>query len=336
MNDDDQQIFMLVEMGFEKEHARKALQVCSGNVERAIEYLFAPTTTNANDDGAARARDPPNNSTNNTTNSAAAVSDNSISSFRDVVASISQYSLDQGRSACTCIALTAAQEFLQRPSLYHDNNDNDNNTMTPEFLERVINHGVHTYMTLQSIKPGVEHMSAEETLEMTSSSSSSPPVAAVSSSGETGPKTFQHLQLIPGGIRQGILGSVHNGMGLSSLLTACQQEQPISQWMAILITKTPETILVLFPPPHNSSTSTASQSQSQSQSSPLFAIVDSHPRPGIVQGGSGAYARIVPTLQDVVCHLSTILPATELGPDIPEMMAMMYNSFDLYPLIWKD
>jgi hypothetical protein len=38
----------------------------------------------------------------------------------------------------------------------------------------------------------------------------------------------------------------------------------------------------------------------------------------------------------LVQSLEAIYPVTELGSDVPEMMQMMYNSFDVYPLTWKE
>lgn len=158
-----------------------------------------------------------------------------------------------------------------------------------------------------------------------------------------GNNMFGNLTLTPGGIRQGILtaasrpsGSTSSsGLGLADLLRSCQQEGVLpagqSSWMAVVITKTPETVVVLLP----STQSQSSQSSSSQSSSLPYIIIDSHPRPGVVESGGGAYARMfLNGFDDLVAHLTTILPATELGPDIPEMMAVLYNSFDLYPLVF--
>ena len=45
-----------------------------------------------------------------------------------------------------------------------------------------------------------------------------------------------------------------------------------------------------------------------------------------------AYAKLHDNLNDLIDTIQIIFPPTALDPDIPEMMAMMYNSFDLYPL----
>lgn len=280
----DANMSMLKEMGFEAEKAQEALGVCDGNMERAIAFLFSGGAT-----------DPPPSTSNSSTGRMSGP-------HQDIVATMSQYSMDDGRSACTCIALTAAQNFLLNPSP---------TTLQPHFLEIAIQQGISHYNELQQSvlgsSSGVEHMSAEDVLK------------AASSAGTNNP--FASLQLTPGGIRQGILShtnSTEHEMGLLALLTACRRDDAPNKdaWLAVLITKTPETVLAILPP----------------SSAPQYMVVDSHPRPGVVPG-NGAYIRILSSLKDLVAHLDAILPATELGPDVPEMMAMMYNSFDLYPLV---
>jgi UBA/TS-N domain len=277
---DANNISMLMEMGFDAAKAKEALGVCDGNVERAIEFLIS----------GGRADAP----------SSSSISSTLSGPHQDIVAALSQYSMDDGRSACTCIALNAAQNFLLNPSP---------TTLQPEFMEVAIHQGISIYNELQqsvlSVSNGVEHMSAEDVLKAASSAGTNP---------------FANIQLTSGGIRQGILSksnSADNEMGLYALLTACHRDEPPKDaWLAVLITKTPETVLAILPP----------------RNSPQYIVMDSHPRPGVVPG-NGAYIRIMSCLEDLVAHLNVILPATELGPDIPEMMATMYNSFDLYPLI---
>jgi hypothetical protein len=133
---------------------------------------------------------------------------------------------------------------------------------------------------------------------------------------DSGSQLF-HVQNL--GIRQGILSAnPHHPLGLESLLQILREEER-SEWMCVLMTKPPETVLLCFPP------DTVSPSS--------YWLIDSHPRPQL--GVSSAYAKLHPTLDSLVMSLQAIFPCTDLGPDIPEMMAMMYNSFDLYPLILK-
>ena len=118
MSDKKQQ---LMDMGFEAARAEEALSVCDDNVERAIEYLFSGPPS-----------DPPPSSSAATTSSS---SSRALSNHQDVVASISQYSLDQGRSACTCIALQAADCFLQQAADAAYDNQNESPEARMEALQ---------------------------------------------------------------------------------------------------------------------------------------------------------------------------------------------------------
>jgi len=280
VNEED--IATLTAMGFSADLAREALTVSSGNMEAAVNYILgggagagagvAPTAVVA-------AEPPPG---------AAAVSAKADGGL--LRCSRSQYSVDQGRSACTCIALTAATKFLQ-----------DTN-VTSEFLEEMITQGVSNYQQLMHQSASeIEHLSAEEVLQKDSS------------------KTIFPLQSLPGGIRQGILSKddFNHPMGLKAMLEGLKSDQPRQSWMAVLITKTPETVLVCFPP--------------DSARPSSYWLIDSHPRPQL--GVESAYAKLHPSLDALWMSLQAIFPCTDLGPGVREMMAMMYNSFDLYPLL---
>jgi hypothetical protein len=278
MSSNDDAIQMITAMGFDVAQAQQALQASNGNVEHAVNFLLMGGGASESASTGAGA--------------SASVSGASGGASKLVVGGISQYSVDDGRSACTCIALTAATKFLQSPS--EDN-------ITADSLQSMIVQGVEHYQQLSSdtaLSSSVEHLSPEEVLQHAT-------------------QQFP-LQMIPGGIRQGILSpDSHHPLGLVSLLQAIRQEQPPTKWMALLMTKTPETVCLLFPPPADSSTTGG------------FWLVDSHPRSGI----EGSYAKSHSSLQELGASLQMIFPCTDLGPDVPEMMATMYNSFDLYPLV---
>jgi hypothetical protein len=241
----------LIAMGFDPDTVQKALRVCGGNAERAIELLLS----------GAPVEEPP-----------AAPSESALTQ-----ADISQYSVENGRSACTCIALTGAALYLQE--------GDTSTTLTADLLRNMVTKGVNTYQGIARSSPGVEHMSAEEVLQQNN-------------------PDFP-LQIL-GGVRQGITShDINHPMGMKALLQGCEGAR------VVVITKTPETVVVCLD---------------------QFALVDSHPRPPLAMN---AYAKIHTNLNDLVQSLASIFPPTDLGPDIPEMMAMMYNSFDLYPLALK-
>jgi hypothetical protein len=286
----EQDVVQITSMGFPDAQAREALGVSNGSLEMAVNYLLG---------GGAPASAPVPASAPAAAAAAASNASMNISSGGLVRCSMSQYSVENGRSACTCIALTAASQFLQ------------NQDVSPSFLETMISQGVQNYQQLStsssSSNNNVEHMSAEEVLQKDQG-------------------LFQEVTSLGGFIRQGILSQdVHHPMGLKSLLEGLRHEEH-REWMCVLITKTPETVLLCFPPDDN----TVSR---PSSSSSEYWLIDSHPRPHL--GLESAYATRHASLDSLLMSLHAIFPCTDLGPDVPEMMAVMYNSFDLYPLILK-
>ncbi|KAL3943791.1 MAG: hypothetical protein SGBAC_002120 [Bacillariaceae sp.] len=266
-------------MGFDEARSRDALASANGNVETAVNILLGVVPA------------PPAASSTSTAASPSAANVGDM-----IVCPTSQYTVDDGRSACTCIALTAATNFLQTSS-----GSDSSVTLNADFLQKMITKGVQNYQTLSSVSP-VEHLSAEEVLQK--------------DQGKCFPLS------VNGGIRQGILSNdAYHPMGMQALLEGIQQEQQQVQfntasYIAVLITKTPETVLVCLPVPAGSG--------------PCW-LIDSHPRAAQL-GADGSYAKPHPNLASLLLSLQLIFPPTELGPDIPEMMAMMYNSFDMYPL----
>jgi hypothetical protein len=275
----EDELAMLTAMGFESAQVRQAFATTGGTLEQVANYLLS---------GAAA---PP------AVVAYGAVDDGQDASpVRMVHSSMSQYTVAQGKSACTCISLTAAEKFLQRiPAVAATTTTTP---VTSAFLEEIVSSGVAAYQRLQtSAGLAVEHLSAEEVLN------------------EGG---FPSLAL-QGGIRQGVLSnSGSNPQGLRQQLLDCQSP---NSWTCVLITKTPETVLVCLP----------ANNRSDSGGDSSFYLLDSHPRPQEFNA-AGSYARIHNSIDALASSLSSIFPVTELGSDIPEMMTIMYNSFDLYPL----
>ena len=277
----------LVSMGFNEAQARDALTECGGNVESAIDFLL--------NGGAA--------TPNLTSNSASSTStDKTI-----VMAEISQYSSNFGRSACTSIALTLASRAL---SELQNTTDPAENVINSLVLSESIMEGLRTYEELlANSSSGVEHMSVEEILQINIPRS-----------------PFSSMELLSNSPRQGILSpSSDNPMGLQSILSCCQNDASNSQsYIAVVITKPPETVLVLLPP-----VSGAAQQR--------YVLLDSHPRPNNFAPyyPSGSFALFHSNMQSLVRSLNQIFPLVDLGSDVNEMMAMMYNSFDVYPFEYK-
>mmetsp|Transcript_38435 Transcript_38435/g.44786 ORF Transcript_38435/g.44786 Transcript_38435/m.44786 type:complete len:319 (+) Transcript_38435:79-1035(+) len=289
-------------MGFDSSsNCLRAIQQSGGNLDVAIDMLLN-NTGGANESG-------------NT-----ASMGNEGKSRRIVQCPISQYDIPQGKSACTCIALRAAQQFLVASTSASGNDDPyTSGLISPDFLQRILLEGVDLYKSLQSnaTDTSVEHMSAEEVLGRPSTNS-------------------LRLSTI-GGVRQGILG--REGLSLFSVLKEChvrtndgEHGSSSNNWVAVVLTKTPETVVVLLPPMTSSNNSGAMENNDSKHS---FILIDSHPRPGI---SLNCYAAFHSSLEDLVKEsLEQIFPVNNsLDPnDVGEMMVMMYNSFDAYPLRLK-
>lgn len=272
MASNGQDVSQLTAMGFPEASAREALTAANGNLETAVNILLGVVNP------ASISHSTPTATSNTTTSS-------EENAGETITCPISQYSVENGRSACTCIALTAATMFLKNPII------------NVSFLQDMINKGVENYQTLSSVS-NVEHLSAEEVLQK------------------------DHGQLFPlrslDGIRQGILSNdSQHPLGLGSLLRSIRNEES-NEWITILMTKTPETVLVCLPP------------LSASPAAATYWLIDSHPRGHL--GVESAYAKPHNNIESLIQSLERTFPCTDLGPDVPEMMAMMYNSFDLYPL----
>jgi hypothetical protein len=278
----------LLSMGFDETQSLDALTECNGNVERAIDFLLGGgffDDTNVV------------GSSENHNNESAHTETNIIQS------DVSQYTDPSvGRSACTSIALTLASRALTelRQGTVED-------VINSVFLSDSIMQGLQSYNVLQqNNNSGVEHLSVEEILQL-----STAPMQA-----------FSSLKLLLDSPRQGILSSAENPLGLQSILSACRSDARNSQsYLAVVITKPPETVLVLLPP------NTASATQQK------YVLLDSHPRPNqfAPHYPSGSFALFHSDLQSLVGSLAEIFPVVDLGSDVNEMMAMMYNSFDVYP-----
>ena len=320
-NNNDENVVMLMSMGFDADQSRQALKECGGNVELAINSLLSggigDVSSSSNQD----------TSTTSQHQQSSASGHPNISSMVEVASqqryeghnaqavhcSVSQYNEPGGRSACTSIALTMASKVLR--SINNQNNVNPTSTITASFLSESIYEGIQVYMSLDSTSQrDVEHSSVEELLR----------AGSLLNEGTTAKDVFSSLTQLDGSSpKQGILSNTSNNpMGLEAILSQCQTLH--TGYIAVVITKPPETILVILP--------SLSDSSSSSISSHNYILLDSHPRPRqlLPHYPSGSYALFHPNLNSLVSSIKQIFPVTELGSDVPEMMAMMYNSFDAY------
>ena len=281
----------LVSMGFQKSSSQRAIMESGGNLEVAVNSLLSLGTV---DDTQCEEKQR-------------AVPDSSGHARgrgieTTIQCELSQYNVPDGRSACTCIALNAAQDFLLSVSTISTSSLSSSakskyiiqEKFSPEFLQNMILSGVSVYNQVKSSHEGLEHLSAEEVLNTVS---------------------FPSL-VLKGSIRQGVL-SRNDDLGLMSQLRACREEGDCMKWTAVIISKTPETVCVCIPP-------------TMPKLLP-YILIDSHPRPNQLHI-NGSYMKFHDTIEDLVNTLYLLFPCTDLGPGVSDVMAMMYNSFDLYAL----
>jgi UBA/TS-N domain len=303
----------LTAMGFSEDEAIRALQQSSGNLEYAANLLLmggadggAPlgvTGGSTSSSLAGRYNDrPPGDETE-----AAEEEDNVV------LAAVSQYDLPEGRSACTCIALAAADSMLLQLQQQEQGDHNSSSTgrtssscsyWSTESLTACLYRGHEIYLHYQqqqqngSSTTTTEHTSAEELLHL-----------------------FPNLQLIDSSsgafsvmIRQGLL--TDDGSCWQELLTTTDAGPDGST--AYIITKPPETVLVYYDHHHNSSSSSSG-----------WWLVDSHCRPPRFRQ---AYALRHETWSALQTSLQRLFPATPAIPGVAPIMMAMYNSVDVYPL----
>lgn len=288
---EDESISLLMSMGFDKQSSQQALQLSMGNVERSVECLLSGNNI------------PADSTTNTNTNFGIA---NNISSSIIVKSDISQYSNPLGRSACTAIALTLAHNCIEQL----DDGASPESVIDATLLSRSITDGIDLYRELsENNSSGIEHSSVEDILTACSGKDNG---------------IISSLSLLPSSPRQGILSNSpsNQSMGLEALLSQCQMESS-QTYIAVVITKTPETVLAILP----------IQRSAALNANGKFILIDSHPRPQQLSPHfpTGSYALFHPTLSSLVASLREIFPITDLGDGVPELMQMMYNSFDIYP-----
>jgi UBA/TS-N domain len=307
--DDVAKVATLTAMGFGEDEALRALQQSSGNLEYAANLLLMGG-------GAADAADVGGSGTSSSSLAAGHYNDRPPGEELEaeekenvvILAAVSQYDLPAGRSACTCIALAAADSML----LLQEQGDHTSTSTgcsywSTESLTACLYRGHEIYLHYQQqqqqqqqngssvVTTTTEHTSAEELLPL-----------------------FPNLQLMESSSTAGATAMVRQG--LLTVDGSCWQELlttddagPVSS-TAFIITKPPETVLVYY---HHNSTSSS------------WWLVDSHCRPPRFRQ---AYALRHETLPALRTSLQRLFPATPDIPGVSPIMMAMYNSVDVYPL----
>ena len=305
----DENIAMLISMGFDRDQSVQAL-TSGGSLERAIDCLLGGGVIS----GGSGSAGGDNNSSTSHHGASNVGAGKSSGDVQAIHSQLSQYSDTNGRSACTFIALATACNLLLNTKSTND----PGSSIDAAFLSNSIQEGISMYSELCGASVnGPMHSSVEELLALCNG-----PLVTNSNA----KRITSSMKLFEPSPRQGILSnSSDHPMGLEAILSGCQSDaDDTNSYIAVIITKPPETILVIIPPMMNTT---------HIISSPTYILLDSHPRPQQLAPHypTGSYALFHSNLSSLVASVKEIFPVTDLGNDVPEMMAMMYNSFDVYP-----
>jgi hypothetical protein len=326
-HDDDEKVATLTAMGFGADEAKTALRQSSGNLEYAANLLLTTGGAGSGGGGDGEASTSSSftgweESGHNDSGVTNQYGDDDGDDGNDgtvVLAALSQYDFSIGRSACTCIALAAAESILLQQQQQQQHNGSS--LLPSEILTASLYRGHEIYQNHHRSSSlsvmTTEHTSAEDLLPL-----------------------FTNLQLLvadDGGsvIRQGLLTS--DGAGWRNLLrttesTTTNDGAGSAGGTAFIITKPPETILV-YHQHHSSSSLTpaVAAASAGSTSSGCWWLFDSHNRPPQYRT---AYAiRYNDQFDALVKYLQQLFPYTPSIPGVPSEMMAMYNSVDVYPLV---
>jgi len=264
-------------MGFSEEQIQNALEITDGNVELALDLLLTGGTDDANySDFQTQSLDQ------------------RICLKNVIQSEHSQYTFENGKSACTPIACQAAIEILnilKQATPF---------VPTPQIITDILFSGVQAYQE-HLLTRGVEHSAVDEVLKNVPS--------------------FEKLRC-PGGEMGGCLqGLTSNPSSFADVFQQAYsfQDIPPDSSIAVVITKPPETLLVVLPP--------------RATENGTYHLFDSHSRPQF--GIDGAYVYSSEDLSSLENLLQNIFPYHRSGR-ADDMMLMMYNSFDATVLFLGD
>jgi hypothetical protein len=360
----DEDVDHLVCMGFPHIEVRNALQLTGGNLENAVNHLLSGGGGGCSGGGGGSSgltasvptthqiSSANNNNNNNNNNNSSSGINSGVHVVVEGTTSQYTYSSD-GRSACTCIALTVADMILNNDmtTTSSGEDDNSNDIITTDFLDHAIAEGVSRYRRLVSSSSSseVEHLSAEEVLrkdtgqartndDITDTNNKANNKANnANDSSTTKQRIFDVEVNVHGGIRQGALSlDINHPLGMKPCLEGLVRDirasnsnsNSDSRMICVLLTKTPETVMLCIPTNDDVVVATTTNSTHQK----YYWLIDSHPRPQLLPGVETCYAKSHLTMDSLLQSLRDVFPFTDLGRDVQPMMADMYNMYDLYPL----
>mmetsp|Transcript_9071 Transcript_9071/g.11800 ORF Transcript_9071/g.11800 Transcript_9071/m.11800 type:complete len:293 (-) Transcript_9071:404-1282(-) len=279
----------LLSMGFSEDQVQNALKITAGNIDNALEILLSQSF-------------PDGESGQNEDHliSQASYEMGTLGANETLTqCEMSQYTLDCGQSACTPIACQAAVEILSR--LKAAQKKRESFQPNTEIITEILLSGVQAYQMTMAGR-SVEHSSVEEALQLI-------------------PGLMDNFQSIGDEPMPTLQGLTSNPQGFSEIFQQVYslEGMPETAHIAVIITKPPETVLVILPP--------------RSQADGVHYIFDSHSRPSM--GLDGAYLYSVADISGLERRLKQLFPFQDLGFGGDDMASIMYNSFDATPLLLK-
>ena len=313
----------LLAAGFEEEQASTALQSVSGNVEHAIAILCdrdqshretpsqygRDANTAQSERHQAIPKQPP----------ASAGGGVPISASRgetwSVTCGCSQFTFGAGASACTSVCVEAAQRFLlsiDSTEVWKPSGDE----LSDIVFQGVALHG----SVLAELDGSCEHTTADEVLGSVAAQAGGRP----------------HLAILASMLQADISRPNAFASLLREVMERCEQEHGSASHVAVLLTKPPETVLVLLPVRDRANpnlapvaadtdTCTGTDASTASMTSGSFILFDSHPRP--VCGREGAYMSSFSSLAGLAGALEALFPGMLLE-GVDPVHAMLYNTVE--------
>ena len=300
---------MLKAMGFSEAQVTKALAMTNGDIETALELLLS---------GAFEVEEatativPPTPPTSSSPSS-------STSSIKLTTLAISQYSFPNGTSACTAIAITTMADLLTKL----DNNTICGEASAMDFIPRLHNeaklsqhviNGIAEYDKYASFSSvSSEHLTADEFFAATESLWSTIKKLSTASSASNSESHSEPLQR-----------NLSDPDAIASVFREIRSSSTVdrSKYVGVVLTKPPETILVILPPPDTQPSITNNDA--------IYLLFDSHARPQL--GIEGAYFYTTTSELDLIQRVQMTFPVVDLGlhdcPTDGSLLADLYNTIE--------
>ena len=315
-------VFTLRAMGFEESQVARALKMTNDDAETALELLLSGASSGEQKEPESTTRTAATETALATTDIAkstsAAPPSSSVQSCKLTSLAISQYSFPNGTSACTAIALTTMADLLTKLDTsaisgavsardYASSLHNE-----AKLSEYVIN-GIAEYDKFASFSSVIsEHLTADEFFAATESLWSS--VKKVSVSDSAGSNSFS----------EPLQRNLSDSDAIASIFRALRSSTSVdtSKYIGIVLTKPPETIMVILPPPDTPPSITNSDA--------VYFLFDSHSRPSM--GIEGAYFYTTTNEREFIERLKMCFPVVDMRLEDcsadGSLLAELYNTIE--------